>query len=285
MSELAQYDAWQARLEVARSVEEVLAIKGIADGAAEFYAAQGDWHTAQLAKEVSIRSARKAGLILLPPEHGGKTPRKAGLRGDEATPYEQAIEDAGISRVAATNWQKLARIPDKRVDDYFMENPPDQDSEYTIAGVMGLWYQRSDIAEWETPQWLFDILNGEFRFTLDVCASEANAKCAGYFDKEVNALKQQWIGTCWMNPPYGREIKLWMHRAKRAAQDGATIVCLVPARPDTEWWWDNCIQHEIRFIKGRLKWPPDNTTAPFPSAVVVMMPKGRGKTVWWNPKQ
>ena len=32
--ELVKYDAWKARLEVAHSIEEVMAIKGMADGAA-----------------------------------------------------------------------------------------------------------------------------------------------------------------------------------------------------------------------------------------------------------
>lgn len=32
--------------------------------------------------------------------------------------------------------------------------------------------------EWETPQALFDELNKEFHFTLDVCATEKNRKCA-----------------------------------------------------------------------------------------------------------
>lgn len=35
-------------------------------------------------------------------------------------------------------------------------------------------------AEWETPQALFDELNEEFHFTLDVCASEDKAKCQRY---------------------------------------------------------------------------------------------------------
>ena len=38
---------------------------------------------------------------------------------------------------------------------------------------------RSDM--WATPQDLFDELNAEFAFTLDVCAEEYNAKCERYF--------------------------------------------------------------------------------------------------------
>jgi len=51
---------------------------------------------------------------------------------------------------------------------------------------------------------------------------------------------------------------------------GATIVLLVPSRTDTAWWHNNCIKHEVRFIRGRLKFGGSKNSAPFPSAVVVM---------------
>ena len=34
---------------------------------------------------------------------------------------------------------------------------------------------------WETPQWLFDELDREFGFSLDVCAIPENAKCQQFF--------------------------------------------------------------------------------------------------------
>ena len=41
-----------------------------------------------------------------------------------------------------------------------------------------------------------------------------------------------------MNPPEGREIKPWMRKAFESSQKGATVVCLVPARIDTMWWYN-----------------------------------------------
>ena len=35
----------------------------------------------------------------------------------------------------------------------------------------------SERDDWETPQALFDELDAEFHFTLDVCANESNSKC------------------------------------------------------------------------------------------------------------
>lgn len=125
---------------------------------------------------------------------------------------------------------------------------------------------------WETPQALFNTLNAEFNFDVDVCATADNAKCAKYFTAEQNGLAQSWSGTCWMNPPYMRQIGLWMRKAYESAQGGATVVCLVPARTDTAWWHDFAAKGEVRFLRGRLKFGASKNSAPFPSAIVVFRP-------------
>lgn len=123
---------------------------------------------------------------------------------------------------------------------------------------------------WETPQKLFDELNAEFHFDLDVCATHQNAKCEKYFTKEQDGLKQNWRGsTCWMNPPYGRTIAAWVRKAYESAKNGVTVVCLLPARTDTAWWHDYCMKGEIRFIRGRLNFNGSKNHAPFPSAIVI----------------
>lgn len=134
---------------------------------------------------------------------------------------------------------------------------------------------------WATPQDLFDLLDEEFNFTLDVCASQANAKCERYFDIETDGLTEEWTGACWMNPPYGDVIGDWMEKAYNEAQARAdVVVCLVPARVDTGWWWDYARYGEVRFLRGRLKFGGGDTGAPFPSAVVVFgVPSS---VVWWE---
>ena len=129
----------------------------------------------------------------------------------------------------------------------------------------------SNSEEWGTPQGLFNKLNKEFSFTLDICASKENAKCPKYYTKEEDALKQEWGGVIWMNPPYGRKIGIWVKKAKEAAtQEKATVVCLLPARTDTAWWHDYVMKaNEIRLIRGRLKFGDGKGSAPFPSAIVV----------------
>ena len=125
---------------------------------------------------------------------------------------------------------------------------------------------------WETPQFLFDGLNAEFRFDIDVCATVATAKCKRFFSPEEDGLSQTWSGTCWMNPPYGRQIERWMRKAFESSRSGALVVCLVPARTDTGWWHKYAMRGEIRYLRGRLKFGDATNSAPFPSAIVIFRP-------------
>ena len=120
---------------------------------------------------------------------------------------------------------------------------------------------------WETPQDLFDKLDAEFHFELDVCALPDNAKCKRYYTPEQDGLSQKWGGCCWCNPPYGRQIGKWV---RKAAESGTTVVMLLPARTDTKWFHDYILgKAEIRFLRGRLRFGGCNNCAPFPSMVVV----------------
>ena len=80
------------------------------------------------------------------------------------------------------------------------------------------------------------------------------------------------------NPPYGKEIPLWVEKAYREhEQHGITVVLLIPARTDTSYWHDYILHGkaaEIRFLRGRLRFEdedgkPAKDKAPFPSAVVI----------------
>lgn len=127
--------------------------------------------------------------------------------------------------------------------------------------------------DWETPQAFFDRLDAEFGFTLDVCALPHNAKCDHYFTPDDDGLAQTWDGVCWMNPPYGREIGKWVAKAWQSSLAGATVVCLLPARTDTNWWHRYVMRSsEIRLVRGRLRFVGAESSAPFPSAVVVFRP-------------
>lgn len=282
-SALINIDETAKQLAKMENLNDVIDVKNFADAAQIFYKTQDDFETSQKAKEVSIRSCHRAGQILggIPREKGGRPLKNSSAR---LTRFQKILDDTGISRDTASKWQKIASIPDEKFEAYF----PDREyyaQEYSIADLMrfaGKWYQGSEVVEWETPQWLFDLLDREFHFNLDVCATPDNAKCSRFFTEEHNGLKQDWDGICWMNPPYGKYIPDWVEKAHRSSLNGATVVCLVPSRTDPVWWWDYCIKGEIRFLKGRLKFGEGDNSAPFPSAVIIFAPNIESKVVWWN---
>lgn len=125
---------------------------------------------------------------------------------------------------------------------------------------------------WATPQEFFKKYNEVYQFELDVCANSENSKCSKFFSIQDDGLSKTWTGTCWMNPPYGKEIIHWMKKAYESSLQGACVVCLVPARTDTKWWHEYAMKGDIEFIRGRLKFGGSKNSAPFPSAVVVFHP-------------
>lgn len=128
---------------------------------------------------------------------------------------------------------------------------------------------------WATPHNFFEELDREFGFDMDVCAEPWNAKCPRYLSPEDDGLYSPWSGTCWMNPPYGREVGEWIRKALFESMRGCTVVCLVPARTDTGWWHDYCLRGEIRYVRGRIHFTDSDGKSGRPrfgNAVVIFRP-------------
>ena len=126
--------------------------------------------------------------------------------------------------------------------------------------------------EWATPQDFYDRLNNEFHFTLDPCATPQNTKCKKFYTKEQDGLAQDWTGeTVFCNPPYGRDIGLWIQKSIDEVRNGARVVLLIHARTDTKWFHELVFPNaSVWFVKGRLKFGGSGNSAPFPSMVAVM---------------
>lgn len=134
---------------------------------------------------------------------------------------------------------------------------------------------------WTTPKDFFDEINKEFNFGLDAAALQASTLVPDNWYRpdhpdvsRRDGFTREWHTDTdkpiWLNPPYGRVIKQWVAKAAQEAWVGGVVVCLVPARTDTAWWHESCIMHEVRFLRGRLKFGNSKNSAPFPSALVVM---------------
>ena len=115
---------------------------------------------------------------------------------------------------------------------------------------------------WSTPSEVFQALNAEFNFTVDVAASAENTHCQEYIDETENALGcREWAPDfyldspaghyVWCNPPYS-DIMPWVKKAaEQSKRNGIGVVMLVMADTSVGWYAEaikTC--QEVRFVTG-----------------------------------
>jgi phage N-6-adenine-methyltransferase len=89
------------------------------------------------------------------------------------------------------------------------KNHPQQVAKRQRTRLFGDVDQTDEIDDRRTPQNLFDELNNEFHFTVDVAASKDNAKLDRYYDLERSGLEVSWTGErVWCNPPFS-DLRSW----------------------------------------------------------------------------
>jgi len=142
---------------------------------------------------------------------------------------------------------------------------------YTHAG------NSSTNQAWETPVALLETLHGVFgRFDLDPCAprrSRARVRARVHLTEADDGLSVPWRGTVFVNPPYGRTLATWVAKARSEVESGRakTVVALLPARPDTNYWHEHVAGWAavFFFLRGRLRFGDGKQSAPFPSALAI----------------
>lgn len=144
--------------------------------------------------------------------------------------------------------------------------------------------------EWGTPRKLYESLDKKYNFTVDLCATNNNAKHTNFISPEDDFLSLEKIeGVGFMNPPYNKPEKPCKKKCKKktcekrgfhvnetkpgqydfvkhaydlSKKGFLTTVCLLPARTDTaifhDFIWDfenQCLRSgvELNFLKGRVK--------------------------------
>lgn len=109
---------------------------------------------------------------------------------------------------------------------------------------------KPDVDDRALPATDFAKLQERFGFTVDVAASEANAKLPRYFTREHNGLLHPWAGErVYCNPPFSR-IKPWTDKAWQETE-AELIVMLLPANRTEQTWW----QEDIEPYRDREGWP------------------------------
>ena len=104
--------------------------------------------------------------------------------------------------------------------------------------------------EWLTPP---EILNALGTFDLDLCAHPQQPwrTATRMIAPPENGLASKWVGRVFLNPPYGREIAVWLRRLVEHKNG----IALVPSRTEVEsWFWPYIWlkADAVFFFRGRL---------------------------------
>ena len=115
----------------------------------------------------------------------------------------------------------------------------------------------------------FQLLNAQYRFTIDVAASPHNAKLPRFFSSENCGLAASWAGErVYCNPPYS-SIRPWVEKAW-AEQGAALVVMLLPGNRTEQGWWQDLIEPwrdriasplRTQFLKGRMRFLAPEATS------------------------
>ena len=136
--------------------------------------------------------------------------------------------------------------------------------------------------EWYTPPWVFNALGVEF--DLDPCVPNPNVAGALGWRGPYTPTKKviwegghlaEWIGSVWLNPPYGvrNGIVPWLEKFI-AHGDG---IALVPNRTGADWFQDLAAASDcLLFVRGKIKFlRPDGTEGESPGYGNVLCAVGR----------
>ncbi len=121
--------------------------------------------------------------------------------------------------------------------------------------------------DWETPQWLFDKLNKQYKFGFDCCASKENAKIKPYFEYDFLDLECA-DSTAWMNPPFSKADAMFKHFFKIIDKGVCIYRC---DNLETALWQDVILKNAswILIPKGRISYEGKvGKGSRFPSALI-----------------
>jgi hypothetical protein len=80
--------------------------------------------------------------------------------------------------------------------------------------------------EWETPQWLFDILHKQYEFNFDCCASSNNSKCNNWSEQDFLDYDDAFVDEVhWINPPFSKALEMFKHFFKVVHKGVAIYRC------------------------------------------------------------
>lgn len=136
--------------------------------------------------------------------------------------------------------------------------------------------EKDALQQLATPPDFWSVIDAEFQFQIDVCASANNTKCNWYIDAEMNSLgeNQAWVGypnvrwpagsvmpavyvtRAWCNPGFARVLP-WHKKAYQEAQKSPdAVVVLIGLPGGSQDWWHFAYEHatQIRTLDDRVNY-------------------------------
>ena len=132
----------------------------------------------------------------------------------------------------------------------------------------------SDSKEWYTPTEVLEPVIQVFgAIDLDPCSNSHEAPSVpadAHYTKDDNGLVRDWRGRVFMNPPYGKETRVWAEKllAEIDADRVQEAIVLVAARVETQWF--RMLSNRAHLwcaVSKRLRFSGSKNSAPFPSAI------------------
>ena len=110
---------------------------------------------------------------------------------------------------------------------------------------------------WLTPPELIRSL-GEFDLDPAAASHRPWPTAKAHFTVQDDGLSKVWAGRVWLNPPYGREVGLWLEKLRQHG-DG---IALVTPRTETKWYFEHVWGRAdaIFFFRGRLRFHHEDGT-------------------------
>ena len=123
-----------------------------------------------------------------------------------------------------------------------------------------------DRDNWETPQEIFNLLDKQYFFNFDCCASKENYKCINWCDKFEFIKPFECVA--FMNPPFTKAFIMFEHFFKTVSKGIAIYRC---DNLETKVWQDIIFPNAswILIPKGRINYESiKGSGSRFPSALI-----------------
>jgi phage N-6-adenine-methyltransferase len=269
---LAKLDKATQMLAEAKNLDEVKNIMDIAEAARTYArAAKLGLEAQNHAAEIKLRSERKAGEMLSKLERSsGGQPTHTSAERVEKSEYKEVLDEQEIPNTTSYRWQCVAKIPEQ-VFEHHIAEIQETGQELTTSGLLRdvknvHVSNNSGENEWYTPE-IYILAARQVMGSIDIdpASSElANktVKATKYYTEKTDGLFQDWIGKCWMNPPYSTDkIRKFIDKYAEQIEMGYVTEGIVLVNNATETnWFDTLISvsSAIAFPGSRIKFIDKN---------------------------